>query len=230
MIETLKVCKNVLKRLKKTDSENEGKYFKEKLIFPIDRDNEKRISEQELRFLFIEEFKNNSNLFYSVETPTKDKYKFGSSLRDIKIDKNGQSASIDLTIFDKKNNGYKRVLNVEFKYSNVKISKIAKDILKLVNEKENGAFILLLKNTNKGTLCNKRKSGVLDKIYKSFEEYKEYWKDNKYVDIAILSLEEKNNKAFIIYRKIIKKDLSKLNEIFNMDNLNKNWQKIEIKE
>ena len=46
------------------------------------RDSETRISEQELRFIFVEQFnkycnENNSwNAYYSVETPTEEKYVF----------------------------------------------------------------------------------------------------------------------------------------------------------
>ena len=56
-----------------------------RLIFPhystAYRDGETRISEQELRFVFIEQFnaycvENNLMLFYSVETPTEYKYTF----------------------------------------------------------------------------------------------------------------------------------------------------------
>jgi len=201
-------------------SENNGKHFKEQLIFPINRDNTIRISEQELRVLFIDELKNIPDIFYSIETPTKNKYKFGFSLEDIKLDKNGKSASVDLTIFKKNGSAYKRILNIEFKYSNGKISQIAKDILKLISEEENGAFIWLLKNTNRETLPS-----VLNKIYKSLKKYKNNWKNDTYIEIVILSLEKqtnKNKKAFLIYKKITKNDL--LDEILNL----KNWQKIEI--
>ena len=214
------INKNVLKRLKTIDSENNGKHFKEQLIFPINRDNTIRISEQELRVLFIDELKNIPDIFYSIETPTKNKYKFGFSLEDIKLDKNGKSASVDLTIFKKNGSAYKRILNIEFKYSNGKISQIAKDILKLISEEENGAFIWLLKNTNRETLPS-----VLNKIYKSLKKYKNNWKNDTYIEIVILSLEKqtnKNKKAFLMYKKITKNDL--LDEILNL----KNWQKIEI--
>jgi len=218
------ISKNVLKRLKKVELENNGKNFKEQLIFPIDRDNTIRISEQELRLLFIDELKNIPDIFYSIETPTKNKYKFGSSLEDIKLDKNGKSASIDLTIFKKNDTTYKRILNIEFKYNNIKITQIAKDILKLISEEENGAFIWLLKNTNRKTLKN-----VLEKIDESLKEYKNHWKNDTYIEIIILSLEKqtnKNKKAFLRYKKITKNDV--LDEIFNYEKIDENWQKIEI--
>ena len=52
-----------------------------RLIFPSYSKGDRRISEQELRFLFIEQFnlycqKTGWDSYYSVETPTKGRYKF----------------------------------------------------------------------------------------------------------------------------------------------------------
>lgn len=91
-IDTINLSIVVLTRLAAMDyekhNENNG-YSSEQLIFPvkIQREGKKyvdRISEQELRLLFIEEFKKEYvNLFYSIETPTKSKYSFGKSDEDI---------------------------------------------------------------------------------------------------------------------------------------------------
>ena len=76
------------------------------------RNGETRISEQELRFIFVEQFnkycnENNSwNAYYSVETPTEEKYIFskkGDENCPHKVDgevNGGQSAMIDLSIHD----------------------------------------------------------------------------------------------------------------------------------
>ena len=50
-----------------------------RIVFPCYHNNETRISEQELRFVFVETFNTYSrekglNLFYSIETPTRDTY------------------------------------------------------------------------------------------------------------------------------------------------------------
>ena len=68
---------NTLKRLLVLGNEEDGVYSCEQMIYPNLSTGEMRISEQELRFVFVEEFKKeHPNLFYSVETPTENKYKF----------------------------------------------------------------------------------------------------------------------------------------------------------
>jgi hypothetical protein len=91
-----------------------------RIIFPqyskqYNRKGETRFSEQELRFIFVEEFNKycgNSegpNWFYSVETPTVEKYDFSDEKNPTKVDKvvdvkskkqKGQSAMVDLSIHD----------------------------------------------------------------------------------------------------------------------------------
>jgi hypothetical protein len=117
-----------------------------------------------------------------------------------------------------KNEGkaYDRILNIEFKHGNAPLKDIAKDALKLMHEKENGAFIFLLKNTNKGSLNNKRKDkmGVLDKLFKSFSDFdkiRNNWGENilngdKCIHLIIFSLERKknSNEPALIYRTLFK--------------------------
>ncbi|MDO9155018.1 MAG: hypothetical protein Q7U47_15135 [Paludibacter sp.] len=117
---------------------------KSKLIFPKyqcgKHQNEKRVSEQEARLLFIRELelKNHMNIFYSIETPTKKSYKFSSkeekdSYPDIvSVEKGGQSASFDLTIY---NDQLQRIHFIEFKNGNV--DTIKKDFLKLLCDEDN---------------------------------------------------------------------------------------------
>ena len=223
MIDIVKISKKVLNSLSTIDYELKGENYSERLIFPNKkqaRGNVKRISEQELRFLFIENFlKTNDDLFYSIETPTVEKYKFGKTYEKIieNIESPKISASIDMCVFRKNSNSYERLLNIEFKHKNTGIEKIAKDILKLMREEEDGAFIHLLENIQDGTLCNSTeyKKGVFDKFYKSFTDLKENWNnENKSIHMLILSLKQK----VLIHRKITETDLVNLKKIFIFNN------------
>lgn len=233
MDSVVEICKVVLKRLSEMDYERKGGSSDQRLIFPNKFPSQKegktyteeellnytRISEQELRFLFVEEFlrEPNNGYYYSVETPTKEKYKFGKTNDDIKIDASGRSASIDMCIFSKdKDNRYKRLLNIEFKNANASKKSISKDILKLMHEEENGAFVLLLKNTDDGTL-----KSVFEKFSSSVDTHllKDCWSKNEsFIEIIILSLEIKTNNngtPFLIHKKI--KCLDNLKSIFSID-------------
>jgi hypothetical protein len=138
-----------------------------RLIFPhystVYRDGETRISEQELRFVFIEQFnaycvENNLMLFYSVETPTEYKYTFTDKNNPHK-DEDGQSAMFDLCIHNEK---LERIALVEFKALNPDEFCYNKDFCKLDAEKEckpelETFFIMMVKKTNTGTYGNIRK-------------------------------------------------------------------------
>lgn len=111
-----------------------------------------RISEQELRFIFIEQFNKTDDvkenkLFYSIETPTERYYYFsGRQPRCIsekehrdKINSNikksaGRAANIDLVIFQKKGKKINRVALIEFKAHDPKEKDYKKDICKLIHE------------------------------------------------------------------------------------------------
>ena len=240
MVDAVKISKKVLARLSAMDFEKSGGSSSEQLIFPqkVQAKGAKlkdRISEQELRLLFIEEFKNeNKDLFYSIETPTVDKFKVGKEYKTIKTDKEGQSASLDMCVFERNSNKYERILNIEFKHKNASIKKIGKDVLKLMQEKQNGVFVHLLNNTDRGTLCNEKETGVFNKLYKSFTDFKENWtNDDKSIQLIILSLEQKKNKTpkpILIHRKICKADLGNLKEIFLIDTDCGNMTEIKEKE
>lgn len=127
------------------------------------RNGETRISEQELRFIFVEQFnkycENNSwNAYYSVETPTEEKYVF--SKEHIKVvpykadgkEKTGQSAMIDLSIHNDK---FDRIALIEFKALNPEESAFAKDFCKLSNEPTCLTFfIMIVKSHDNGTITN----------------------------------------------------------------------------
>ncbi|RMF14558.1 MAG: hypothetical protein D6761_09255 [Candidatus Dadabacteria bacterium] len=134
------------------------------LIFPCKRDGTIRRSEQELRQLFIEELKAVDKsfrpVFYAVEVPTSLRYTLGKSTKDIHVyesnQKAGRSASIDLTIFtaDERRSKLERTWNIEFKLGNPEEHAVAKDVVKLAREPENGAFLQILENTDSKTWEN----------------------------------------------------------------------------
>mgnify|MGYP004482909103 CR=1 FL=1 len=127
------------------------------------RNGETRISEQELRFIFVEQFnkycENNSwNAYYSVETPTEEKYIFskkGDKNCPHKVDgegNGGQSAMIDLSIHDDK---FERIALIEFKALNPEESAFDKDFCKLNNEPTCLTFfIMIVKSHDNGTITN----------------------------------------------------------------------------
>lgn len=215
MINITGICKNVLSRLSNMASEKYGGISNERLIFPIKIQAEgkkiiNRISEQELRLLFIEEFKKMyPNLYYSIETPTTGKFYLGKTYETIKIENEGQSASHDMCVFDKISQDYKRIMNIEFKHRNSGIKNTGKDILKLMREEQDGAFIHLLENTNSNTLFS-----VFKKLAQSFADFQSTWvNESKSILLIILSLKQEK----LIYCELRKVDLLKLNDFFAME-------------
>ncbi|WP_147676287.1 hypothetical protein [Algibacter pacificus] len=190
-IDIVNICESVLSSLATMGYESNKVESVGQLIFPVKNGGQDRISEQELRQLFIEEFKDkHEDLCYSIETPTIGKFKFGEKFEDISSGK-GRSASLDMCIYKRDKNTIIRDLNIEFKFNNVSLYKIGKDILKLMKEEQNGVFILLLNNTDRGTLCNIGHTGVLDKLSQSFNRFKDNWQGNKSIQLVIISLQEK---------------------------------------
>lgn len=168
-----------------------------RLVFPSYFDNDEdgtrkpkstRIREQELRFSFVESFneycnnpENNANLFYSVETPTKETY--SGFTTDPKLDPNGRSAEFDMVIYDE---NLKRVCLIEFKANNAKEVDHKKDFLKLeVDEKKDETvlryFIEIVKSYEPGTITS-----LKDKKYR--------FKD-KYTQIRCFALEGKRREG-----------------------------------
>jgi hypothetical protein len=164
------ITSNTFEVLKKVyDNQKEGCEYTQgdngsRLIFPhystIYRNGETRISEQELRFVFVEQFnvycaKNNLRLYYSVETPTEYKYTFKDKDNPHK-DEDGQSAMVDLCIHNEK---FERVALVEFKALNPDEFCYKKDFCKLDAEKEGKPnletfFIMIVKNADNDTFKN----------------------------------------------------------------------------
>lgn len=153
-------------RLRKVyNNETDGKK-NTRLIFPNKRGGEAsdlRVSEQELRFVFVEVFneictEENLDLHYAVEVPTQDTYYFKD--KKPRTDPNGQSAMFDLAIYDKDR---RLQVFIEFKANNPGIRDYEKDFVKLQNPEENNngeclcCFIELLRNADGRTIESLRK-------------------------------------------------------------------------
>lgn len=154
-----------------------------RLIFPTykhckDTENPlKRVSEQEFRFVFIEQIREvltDNDLYYSIETPTEKKYRFSKDKKPQQPevdDENGQSAAFDLTIKTSKG---ENVAIIEFKAHSADKHEIAKDFCKLLNKEEKADhryFINLFEKIDSGTYDT-----LLSKMSK---DNNKYWPDGE---------------------------------------------------
>ena len=152
--------------LKVYESKTEGG-----IIFPKYTHGQKkgklRVSEQEMRFAFVEEMRSKyPNWYYSVETPTDKKYLFkGKPCIIPEEEQGGQSAQFDLTIYED-SKGEKVLAHIEFKAHNPDIHEMKKDFLKLSEDTTDPntarVFIHLLKTCNDGTVKNLREEKLKD--------------------------------------------------------------------
>ena len=144
----------------------EGK--QSRLIFPRYSKNyrkgETRLSEQELRFIFVEQFNKYCEekglpWFFSVETPTEYKYIFSDKGKKIKPrqDVNGQSAMVDLAIHDE---NLKRIALIEFKALNPDQDCFTKDFVKLAEEPVVLSFFVMYVKSYKNRTINSLKSKI----------------------------------------------------------------------
>lgn len=226
MVEVLEISKHVLKRLSALGREKDIGYSNEQLLFPRKEQSRgviNRYSEQEVRLLFIEEFKKkHPELFYSIETPTFQKHRFGKSLEEIVLHQVNlevlkQSALIDLCIFKRDNGVYNRILNIEFKFGNPNVKNFSKDVLKLIMEENDGVFLHMVKNTHKGTITQ-----LMNKLYISFSQFSKLWKNPvNSIRLIIMSLEYKHGESnpVMIERLVTKDDItdSRINSTFLRD-------------
>lgn len=136
-----------------------------RLVFPCYRNGRTRVSEQELRFAFVEAFyeycsnpQHSANYYYSIETPTRDLYKgfaAGTPKAYNKGDtKSYRSANFDLVVY---NECGKRICLIEFKAHNGDKAQFVKDFTKLTNKQEGDRdvlkfFLLLLEDYNAATV------------------------------------------------------------------------------
>lgn len=185
------------------DELSKYKSCNKKIIFPKKGDN-KRVSEQEARFLFIQELES-KGIYYSIETPTTYRYKFNEKA------KKESSARIDLCIY-KLINGiiFNRDLLIEFK-ANTK--DCIKDFIKLFNEPENGILFHLLINVDKNTLTvdNDNQRGVLSHYFHGIKslisdktiELSKLKRNDWEITFIVASISQK----FVIYKTMKKKDI-----------------------
>jgi cellobiose phosphorylase len=144
---------------------------KTRLRFKKYRNGEFRVSEQELRFAFVEslyEFSQSheyESIYYSIETPTRCKYDFKDNP---KVSEDGRSGNFDLTLYEDE----KSIALIEFKAKNVVLKEIKKDYVKLSNQEEGDGdtlryFIWIFENTDLQT-----KKSTDEKISKIEDENK----------------------------------------------------------
>ena len=124
---------------------------KSRLVFPKTRKGMTRVSEQELRFAFVEVFnlyvkQNELDWFYAVEEPTRENYSFTGKAE--------RNALFDLSIL---NSGFERIALIEFKSSNPIKDCYKKDLQKLVNPAESDSetlkyFLQIVENHDKATI------------------------------------------------------------------------------
>ena len=116
---------------------------------------ELRISEQELRCLFIEKLQN-EGLYYNIEAPTMGDYRFENAEGGMR------SGNFDLVICDE--TGIERYALIEFKGLNPDEKCYAKDYWKLQNRQEQGVlryFLQVVKSAQDNTyqsIANKKAS------------------------------------------------------------------------
>ena len=123
-------------------------------------DGKPRISEQELKYSFIETFISSPEFIgytYSVETPTQNKYSFtkkGEHKEPEYLGENcneGRCGNIDVVLFK----GKERVALIEFKANHAGAFEHAKDVCKLENEPGNDVLRFLVEifeSTNEESL------------------------------------------------------------------------------
>jgi len=112
-------------------------------VFPVLRDGQTRIREQEARVLFCG-LLNSTAYYYAVEAPTTQTY---SQSGDSEL-----SARTDLAMYTTSATSLNRAVNVEFKAKNPAQKDFTKDVEKLIREALLGNWFHLLENTNRGTL------------------------------------------------------------------------------
>jgi hypothetical protein len=129
-----------------------------RLIWPIKRDDSRRISEQESKILFCH-YLDRSPWVYSVETPTRGTY--------VQSGQTPLSARIDVTLYRDRTPD-SRLVNIELKAHNPPIKNIQKDLEKLLREQIPGVWFHTLRNTNRRTLRS-----LSRKFTRSFRDLKD---------------------------------------------------------
>lgn len=166
------VIEKTLSKLNSLYHRDGGGLENTRLIFPrywVTKEGERvegelRVSEQELRFMFVEELNKYCDVhrewevYYSVETPTSNSYQLTGEGQ--------QSGCIDLCIHGK---DLKRIALIEFKALNPSEDAHAKDAFKLKHEIEGELryFIEIVKSHNSKTDENIVEKLKAEKCYKA---------------------------------------------------------------
>ena len=135
-----------------------------KFHIPPRKNGTPRISEQELKYSFVETFINEAadGYSYSVETQTDYKYRFTQKGKRVKPkclgknSKEGRCGNIDVVL----HKGEEKVALIEFKANNADEFEHAKDICKLEHEPGEGLlrfFVEIFESTDDDTLQNLEK-------------------------------------------------------------------------
>ncbi|MDD2230475.1 MAG: hypothetical protein PHY48_13810 [Candidatus Cloacimonetes bacterium] len=118
-----------------------------RLIIPQKRDETYRLSEQEFRVASINAIQNyqitDTELYFSVETPTGATH-MGRGTTPM-------SARFDVSLYERVNDKFDRVADMEFKAHNAPPDSIKKDIDKLIQDNHIGAWFHVLQNCNSAT-------------------------------------------------------------------------------
>lgn len=133
------------KVIEKTFTILRDNHSESRIVFPTYRDSQRRVSEQELRFVFVEQVQNllkEYDYYYSVETPTNSKYVFSENKKYAipyvaTTPGYGRSASFDLSIEDRNGN---TIAIIEFKAKSADAHEYAKDLCKLWNPYERSHY------------------------------------------------------------------------------------------
>ncbi|GHT57120.1 hypothetical protein AGMMS49982_24130 [Bacteroidia bacterium] len=205
-----KLIKASLEELVRIDSEGgePPTSSSSRLIFPITRNKERRVSEQEAKFLFAKQLENQTDFYYSVETPTEETYRF-SGVPEPQIDPDGLSARIDICLYKKVGSKYEREHLIEFKAHNVDVADFKKDFLKLFLEKSTGTnyFVHVIKSFNNNTIDS------LKKKYKSAFKFGAKEKNRNDVKVYLCVLEPMNIIYFDANERDCETELNKLRKI-----------------
>lgn len=178
-------CVRVAKKLIRMYPNKDTEY----LIFPKKRDDNYRVSEQEARFIFVNEV-SIAKIYHSVETPTRKRYSGFSSNPIVYGEKEegGRSGAIDLSLYKPPIND--PTVNIEFKIGQPKEPSITKDLLKLGNEPhKTGVFFHVLEHSNPDTV-----ESFCKKINKSISSIKSHINANFYLFIVVLEKDKSKSR------------------------------------
>jgi hypothetical protein len=153
IINNMTKIEELIKKSLKELSDVFGGTTKAGLIFPKywngTMKGKMRISEQEARFLFVQNLEKQQDLYYSVEVPTKKMYNFTDTPKIVLED--GKSAMFDVCIYDRNR---KMECLLEFKSKQSTEKSIKKDFLKLLCDEDNlqNYFVHVVENCDAKTI------------------------------------------------------------------------------